>query len=470
MQALREYRSKFSEEHLVASPGAFEPVCVNLAKVAGEVRPVLDNVISGAVRGGNTSMAQFQVRVPDNAMAGSTLQVKAPSGETLRMTLPPTIRPGQVFICQYPVVTGTAKDVSLDIVQDLCGILSALDSAAWRIRTGDNNPWTLDEIQSTNKAVTEAAKPVCQAHSRVSAACGVRYAKQALLFAKQFGQGDLDELADVKNTVVEEMNLPSHWDLNLMQGLDLSKATTFSTRTSRTDKNLFAQVPLDEAELPKLQALFDTSFRKKYTRDRKGEKVPDGLEVVKAVRIQNAMNWAEFTTRKKEIIQNIETLRRSGLFKDITLNLKTSEFANQGDSYQLDMTANQAWLFHGTSHQGAQLITQEDFRVDVAGSNAGTLYGRGVYLAESCAKSDEYCEEKDGLRPMLVCRVSLGQVLYCDEKTPDTDSLVHQCVNGQYDSVLGDREKIHGTFREFIVYDEDQVYPEILVWYKRRYD
>lgn len=92
-------------------------------------------------------------------------------------------------------------------------------------------------------------------------------------------------------------------------------------------------------------------------------------------------------------------------------------------------------------------------------------------MAESCSKSDEYSKENsEGLRCMLICRAVLGNVLYCDEVAPNVDSLVRQCLHGNYHSLLGDREKCRGTFREFIVYDDDQVYPEIAVWYERLYE
>ena len=38
---------------------------------------------------------------------------------------------------------------------------------------------------------------------------------------------------------------------------------------------------------------------------------------------------------------------------------------------------------------------------------------------------------------------------------------------GGYDGALGDREASAGTFREFVVYDEAQVYPEYVVIYRR---
>ena len=42
-------------------------------------------------------------------------------------------------------------------------------------------------------------------------------------------------------------------------------------------------------------------------------------------------------------------------------------------------------------------------------------------------------------------------------------------MHGEYHSVLGDREKCRGTFREFMVYDNAQIYPEWIIWYRRHF-
>ncbi len=69
---------------------------------------------------------------------------------------------------------------------------------------------------------------------------------------------------------------------------------------------------------------------------------------------------------------------------------------------------------------------------------------------------------------MLVCRVLLGRILYNDEIYPNAQECINQCVReGGYNSVVGDREKCRGTYREMVVYDNDLIYPEFLVWYKR---
>lgn len=101
-------------------------------------------------------------------------------------------------------------------------------------------------------------------------------------------------------------------------------------------------------------------------------------------------------------------------------NLKTDQMdLHSGES---DRDSNTVWLFHGTSTEAAALITRGDFLVDKAGSNAGTLYGRGIYLAESCSKSDEYSTENaDGHRCILLCRAVLGNILYNDDVSPNLD-------------------------------------------------
>merc|ERR1712225_40701 len=95
----------------------------------------------------------------------------------------------------------------------------------------------------------------------------------------------------------------------------------------------------------------------------------------------------------------------------------------------VDSSVNEYYMFHGTNPAAADGITSGDFRVDLAGSNAGTLYGRGIYLAESVSKSDEYAQENArGERCILVCRAALGYVTYTDEVAPNVDMLVKSCV------------------------------------------
>lgn len=135
----------------------------------------------------------------------------------------------------------------------------------------------------------------------------------------------------------------------------------------------------------------------------------------------------------------------------------------------LEKNANEAWLFHGTRPIAAESITSDNFKIDLAGSSTGTLYGRGIYLSENATKADEYShpDAASGLFTMLLCRATLGRILYTDEVQPDPRVCEDACLRGPYHSVLGDRKVCRGTFREFVVFDDDQVYANYIVHYKR---
>ena len=68
----------------------------------------------------------------------------------------------------------------------------------------------------------------------------------------------------------------------------------------------------------------------------------------------------------------------------------------------------------------------------------------------------------------MLCRVIMGNINYCDSTFPfNAAGFPRSVMHGEYHSVLGDREKCRGTFREYVVYDNAQIYPEWIIWYKR---
>jgi hypothetical protein len=125
---------------------------------------------------------------------------------------------------------------------------------------------------------------------------------------------------------------------------------------------------------------------------------------------------------------------------------------------------------HGTNPTSAVAILRTDFKIDLAGVSGGTMFGPGVYLAESSSKADEYAhEDKDGaykgLYAMLICRGVTGHPFVTE--TPGDHS--ERVLSGEFDCVLGDREKAKGTYREFIFFHEESIFPEYAVFYRREY-
>jgi len=196
--------------------------------------------------------------------------------------------------------------------------------------------------------------------------------------------------------------------------------------------------------------------------------------VKKVIKCFNEANYLEYMGRREEIMTEIT---RSGFTRigdgDMSECKTNMSWSGVGGIVNdpVEKAKNEYYLFHGTNPTAADLITGGDFRVDLSGSNAGTLYGRGIYFAECCSKSDEYTQpdEKTGLRTLLLCRVSCGRINYRPDPWPDAGELVTSCVGkgSKFHCVLGDREKCRGTFREYIVYDRAQAYPEWIIWYER---
>eukprot|EP00931_Biecheleriopsis_adriatica_P040853 TRINITY_DN23398_c0_g1_i1.p1 TRINITY_DN23398_c0_g1~~TRINITY_DN23398_c0_g1_i1.p1 ORF type:complete len:289 (+),score=34.86 TRINITY_DN23398_c0_g1_i1:113-868(+) len=229
-------------------------------------------------------------------------------------------------------------------------------------------------------------------------------------------------------------------------------------------------VGLDSELFQQAQALLDHTFTAVVTKDRRDGPMPECLSLRKLTRIFNCGIWQEYRTRRQEISEEIDNFPpgwrgnclTQGLAQDLIFKAGTPD----------ESQAHEQLLWHGTSWAGAMQISEGDFKVDLAGSNAGTLYGRGIYLAEASSKSDEYTvpDGPSGRRTLLLCQATLGRVLYTDEQNPDTDDLVAQCKPGpeaRFHSVLGDREKIRGTYKEFVVYDGNQVYPACILEYDR---
>lgn len=260
--------------------------------------------------------------------------------------------------------------------------------------------------------------------------------------------------------------LPPTWDVAAMLG-------------GAGERRLLAKTEItDRTIVQHFDRLLKQSANAVWTRDRRGG-VPRSFSAVKAVQVLNATNWAQYVEKRDQISAEC---RRIGARHDKrhwqdNLNglIATSELGEQiarlTDQPPLMAEANETWLLHGSSHAAAEGITTQDF--DMTRASPSGLFGAGVYFAESTSKSDEYVEGKviggKELFPLLVCRVCLGYVYYCDERRPDRRDLEARCLQHDWHSVLGDRKKTSGTFREFIVYDNLQAFPAYIVYYTREY-
>lgn len=210
--------------------------------------------------------------------------------------------------------------------------------------------------------------------------------------------------------------------------------------------------------------------------------VPTGYELVRAERNRNDALWQTYSVTRAAIREECKTTTavEHNLFQPMSsMDVKDTE--------PLDTEINEWRTFHGTGLAGCKGICGSNFRLKMAGTGAtwkkdgekaGTpLYGWGVYLAESSTKSDEYAEEITaglpidiGCHAMLVCRVVGGLTRLVDTNEFDPEDLRTEVFDGPYHSVFGDRvAKLGKPFREIVVYDNAQIFPEYILYYKRKF-
>jgi len=218
-----------------------------------------------------------------------------------------------------------------------------------------------------------------------------------------------------------------------------------------------------------VQAMFDSTWRETATRDRLDGKTAKKMRVVKVEHNLNHRSWVNYSNARQEVRDQVS---QKG-FKIEQRNALTSDEVLKWPCLGgVDSTVNEYVLFHGTQRKAVESICKSDFMISLSGTRARSLlYGKGVYFADSCSKSDEYAakDKSDGYCTMLLCRVTCGQMFYTAERTPDTDKLVEQCTksNANFHSILGDREKARGTYKEYVIYNNDLSYPEFVVTYAR---
>jgi len=220
-----------------------------------------------------------------------------------------------------------------------------------------------------------------------------------------------------------------------------------------------------------VQMLLSSTFLLIRTRDRK-RKLPTSLEAVKIWRVENSRVFHQYA---KYLSVLHETIEAAGVqLPCCDPQPQTVELLPNAMRRSLDSSLNEVYLFHGTSPAGASGIADSGF--DIRRAAVNSCYGPGIYCAECSSKSDEYAQEDvEGLHAghcaMLLCRVALGRVLdwpYA-EFSPQ---LANQWAQQRHDSILGDRQRLRGTYREFVLPPESAmgVYPEFLIIYRRRYD
>ncbi|CAE8684966.1 unnamed protein product [Polarella glacialis] len=263
---------------------------------------------------------------------------------------------------------------------------------------------------------------------------------------------DSDLVAAGQERLRQLLSLPADWDIPAFcKGKRLE-----GQHGGRTASCTVAKVSCPEV-IPQVQGLFDSTFRKIYTRDRRGAPIADRFRVMKVYRVMNDQVWREYQIHREKI----RLLRWTGP--------PTSKRAADPRAHglpELDPQAAALKMFGGVLSTSASSRSDE-YGEGPKGAAGEEQEGVGAEMKPPPGPPPELYRDS----VMLLCRSLLGKVKYTDEQRPDPDRLQRSCLSEapEFDSVLGDRRKINGTFREFVVYHDDQVYPEFIVVYQREF-
>ena len=151
------------------------------------------------------------------------------------------------------------------------------------------------------------------------------------------------------------------------------------------------------------------------------------------------------------------------------------EETKPGTTSTLRADVNEVYLWHGYDMQHEDAIVGSNLNERLASD--GGLYGAGLYFAENSCKSNQYCQNhsdrggQDSSKTygILLCRVVLGDihqlsVQYTGREAPLNPAAQQSRPGTRYDSIVAcGGGQIH---REFIVFNNAQVYPEFIVNFK----
>ena len=193
------------------------------------------------------------------------------------------------------------------------------------------------------------------------------------------------------------------------------------------------------------------------------------LRVTRVERIENMTLWLNYQRQKTGLR---ERLRRCNHAPEQLGALLAARYANPYITGEriIDAEINEFGLWHGTRPQTADILATSGFDNRVARDSG--LYGAGSYFADAMCKSNQYARDAnaDGEHCMLYCRVTMGSafstpVTHQNERIPPPNPAT---PGEPFDSIFamsGVANQGHQHHNEFVVFTQNQVYPEYIIWY-----
>ncbi|XP_063415772.1 protein mono-ADP-ribosyltransferase PARP14-like [Mytilus trossulus] len=273
-----------------------------------------------------------------------------------------------------------------------------------------------------------------------------------------------------------EVTCPDYWDA-FKEGMPLKQLAL-----GRTQVYNLINIPVNDNMYEAIERLTKNTWDPSkigFGRDAAGLTGYQDIQIIKIERIENINLWMRYGNERTYCFKKV--VDQKCKFRNLTQLpgsrgvLLTTQHLPSVLQPRLYSEINEVYLFHGTKEENIYSILTDGLDKRLS-SNA--MFGSGIYFAESSTKADQYTDCKTDRsmdqKRFFLSRVCLGNTYIIEEprslrKPPCTICKeevcrVHDRINFA-DSVVADGKCL---FREFIVFNNNQCYPEYLITYARK--
>ncbi|XP_053400000.1 uncharacterized protein LOC123557665 isoform X2 [Mercenaria mercenaria] len=255
-------------------------------------------------------------------------------------------------------------------------------------------------------------------------------------------------------------------------------------KVEQKGKPAYTLKTVDQSTFQKIERLVQSTWEPAkigHGRDAKGlgDLNFKSLKVTKIERIENLTLYEQYCQRRQQLFHKAG---EGPMFQQLSSIPGVKHGCSKVETYldasfkkNLYPEINEGYYFHGTKTDRVQGLLKQG--LDPRMAQGGVVLGAAVYMAESSTKADQYTDDRDsrqktGLQMFLV-KASLGKICLmkevqklvrppcCETNCQKADKCDH---DNRYDSIVAEEKYI---FREFVVYDSHQVYPEYVITYNR---
>eukprot|EP00928_Gymnodinium_smaydae_P062688 TRINITY_DN46498_c0_g1_i1.p1 TRINITY_DN46498_c0_g1~~TRINITY_DN46498_c0_g1_i1.p1 ORF type:complete len:883 (+),score=85.22 TRINITY_DN46498_c0_g1_i1:102-2750(+) len=211
-----------------------------------------------------------------------------------------------------------------------------------------------------------------------------------------------------------------------------------------------------------------------------------GSELITIQRVEDSKLWQKYAKYRHTVKEQRRSMCTS-VKQVCDCELSARLTGTSADPF-LDWSVNEVYLFHGADAdkvtkigtKGLGVLFDEEAEIkegEAAEEPQGPPYGAGLYMSDVGLKADTHSKEVDGganrgIVCLMLCRVVLGEIkrLPDDEKSRPEARQKRATKRAQAVAESGSHDSVVGTQtgeREFVLFDENAVYPEYLFFYKR---